>query len=300
MTANTQGAAQAAPATVAPLTGASAAHSAAAPPAPPTVGHNGGPPLAPAKLSRTFKLAVPISAGDGKTWDTIMLTEPELGHYIVVNRRKTASSIETMVHLFSLLSGVPEDALRRMKSRDARPVRDWVDAVRVSGALADVIRDASTPDGGLPAALAIADAADALGAFLPPDLAATAAAARTAIDAAKAAVAEAVTDEARAAAQAVLDAATDNPFKPDLESTRTFRLAVPLTMPGAAPVEMITLREPDLETGIAVEKADKAVASAAMLAVLSGHTIPTVSRLSQRDVVRMERWLDFFSDAGAA
>lgn len=79
--------------------------------------------------------------------------------------------------------------------------------------------------------------------------------------------------------------------EPDLSETKTFRLSVPIEADGRVLTE-ITLREPDLEAGIAVEKLKgRYEQTAASIAVLSGLTIPVVRRLVMRDVVRMEAWL---------
>lgn len=62
----------------------------------------------------------------------------------------------------------------------------------------------------------------------------------------------------------------------------------------------ITVREPDLEAAIAMEsRRTEAERMAALIASLSDWVIPEVQRLAQRDVDRIERWLGFFSPAGA-
>lgn len=66
-----------------------------------------------------------------------------------------------------------------------------------------------------------------------------------------------------------------------------------------APVTALTLREPDVESAIAVERfKGQHERTAALIATLSGQIIPVVQKLAMRDVERIERWLDFFSNAG--
>lgn len=79
---------------------------------------------------------------------------------------------------------------------------------------------------------------------------------------------------------------------------RTFQLLVPIDVPGA-PVTSVTVREPDLEAGIAVERMQSpGEQTAALIASCAGLVIPVVMRMSLRDVARLERWFDFFFDAG--
>ncbi|MGE8942710.1 phage tail assembly protein [Leptospira interrogans] len=81
----------------------------------------------------------------------------------------------------------------------------------------------------------------------------------------------------------------------DAES-RTFDLLVPLEVDGR-PMTQITVREPDLEAGIAVEKLKgRHEQTAASIAVLSGLTIPVVRKMVMRDVARIEAWLLPFVD----
>lgn len=70
---------------------------------------------------------------------------------------------------------------------------------------------------------------------------------------------------------------------------RTFNLIVPIN-DGRTP--RITLREPDLAAGIAVEKfKNEHEQMAASIAVLAGITIPEANQLDMRDVDRIEAWL---------
>ena len=84
------------------------------------------------------------------------------------------------------------------------------------------------------------------------------------------------------------------------DGSHTFELLAPVTT-NAGAVTHITLREPDIDTGIAVEKAGGdtvAQATAAMIAALSDISVPVAMRLSVRDVTVMETWLGFFSPPG--
>lgn len=73
--------------------------------------------------------------------------------------------------------------------------------------------------------------------------------------------------------------------------TRAFPLSVPL-VDGAKVIETLTLREPDLESAIAIERfKTEPEQTAAMIAALSGYTIPLVSHLKARDVGAIEEWL---------
>lgn len=84
------------------------------------------------------------------------------------------------------------------------------------------------------------------------------------------------------------------------ESRRTFVLIHPVPTEGA-PLTEVTVEEPDLAAGIAVEKfKTDAEQSAALIASCSGLVIPLVSRMKECDVVRIERWLNFFLSDGVA
>jgi len=179
--------------------------------------------------SKVFNLAVPITDDAGSTWTSITLREPTLRDQAAVQRRTSATGTEQTAQLLSILSGVPESAVRRLKTRDARRMQKWE-------------------------RLLVADAIEK-------------------------------------------DVAADDPTA-DLAPYRTFVLASPIQTDTGALTE-ITVREPDLEAGIAIEKfKTTAEQTAAMLSALSGHPIPVVMRLAARDVARIERWLSFFSTDG--
>lgn len=78
----------------------------------------------------------------------------------------------------------------------------------------------------------------------------------------------------------------------ELEDDRaTFVLAAPITVDGK-PQSTITLREPDLEAAIIVEKVEgEALSMAATIAALSGWSVPQVRELRMRDVRSIQEWL---------
>jgi hypothetical protein len=242
------------------------------------------PPSSQAGATATVTLAVPIGDDKGNTWRELTLVEPELQHRAKVQRAKTATQTEHVIGLIALLSGVPEVAIRRMKARDAHRIKAWLDGVLMAGVRADVLAEvaAAGEPMSLEAALAVMEVTLL---DVPPGAEEIAARARKRI--------EASDEVARRAALA-------SPFVPPLDPTRTFDLYGPVET-NDGKVARVTLREPDLESAVAVERMNEtsAQATAAMIASLSGLTIPVVMRMKQRDVVRMERWLDFFSDAGS-
>lgn len=85
-----------------------------------------------------------------------------------------------------------------------------------------------------------------------------------------------------------------------VEDPATGDVTLPLTVPirdGNKLITEITLREPDLEAGIAVEKmVTQHEQLAATIASLSGLTIPTVNQLRLRDVAAVEAWLGPLGD----
>lgn len=82
----------------------------------------------------------------------------------------------------------------------------------------------------------------------------------------------------------------------DATGEATFGLIRPLPT-NTAPIATITLHEPDLEASVAVEKFKKQYEqTAAMIASISGITIPVVSRLALRDLAVIEGWLLPFVD----
>ena len=87
---------------------------------------------------------------------------------------------------------------------------------------------------------------------------------------------------------------------PDLDSTRTFKLIGAIAT-DAAPVSAVTAVEPDIDAGIAVERfKTEAEQSAAMIAKCTSLPIPVVMRMKLCDVLRLERWLNFFLNGGWA
>jgi len=179
--------------------------------------------------SKVFNLAVPITDDAGSTWTSITLREPTLRDQANIQRRTTATGTEQAVQLIAALSGVPESAVRRLKTRDVRRMERWQ---------------------------------------------------RGLVD------------------EAIAIDVTDDDNGDHLAPSKTFVLASPIETE-SAPITEITVREPDLEAGIAIEKFKTAgEQTAAMLAALTGLPIPSVMRLAARDVARIERWLSFFSKDG--
>lgn len=85
------------------------------------------PPSAP--LTRTFALSRPISH-KGQTWAEMTLAEPHLRHLIAAERQPTSAGFS--ISLVAQLSGIPEEAVRRMKIADLRAVERWVSELRGS------------------------------------------------------------------------------------------------------------------------------------------------------------------------
>lgn len=82
----------------------------------------------------------------------------------------------------------------------------------------------------------------------------------------------------------------------------TFKLLTPIDAGGGRMLGSITLREPDLAAGIAIEKFQRDhEQTAASIAVLSGLTMPVVAALAMRDVRRIEAWLlPFVNDSNSS
>lgn len=177
-------------------------------------------------LKRTFTLSRPIFDEKGTTWTELTLVEPELQHQVKAQRGKTSTHTEQVAGFFAALSGVPEAAIRKLKTRDAHRMKAWVDTLSADG---------------------------------PEDA------------------------------------------EPSLhESERRFELVCPIITDNM-PLTALTVREPDLECAIAVERmATQAERTAALIASLSGVTIPIIMRMKMRDVVRIESWLGFFLPDGEA
>jgi hypothetical protein len=188
----------------------------------------------PPPLTKTFRLAVTIRDDKGQEYRELTLVEPELQHRVKVQRSRTATETERTIGLIAALAGVPEAAVRRLKTRDAFRIKSWIDEIAASGVMLDM-------------------AAEKEGGVTPED---------------------------------------------ELDSERTFSLMAPIET-NAAPILHLTVREPDLEAGIAVERMDTVgEQTAALIASCSGQIIPVVMRMKLRDVARVERWLSFFSLAG--
>jgi hypothetical protein len=87
----------------------------------------------------------------------------------------------------------------------------------------------------------------------------------------------------------------------DVDDGRRFVLVAPIASGGDNIMSTLTLREPDLGSGVAVEKFKSEMEqTAALLAALSGLTIPAVMGLRLRDLARMEAWVYPLLDAPAS
>lgn len=80
-------------------------------------------------------------------------------------------------------------------------------------------------------------------------------------------------------------------FETDARGGARFNLGRPLPTE-REPIAVVTLREPDIEAAIAVEKfKHPAEQTAAIIAVLADLTIPIVARLTLADLAVIEAWL---------
>lgn len=78
------------------------------------------------------------------------------------------------------------------------------------------------------------------------------------------------------------------------EDYRTFVLCAPVET-DRVPLTEVTVRPPDLASSIVAEKfKSESERLAAMIAELTGLTIPLVLRMKRRDIARIERWLTPF------
>lgn len=174
-------------------------------------------PTAAAEELKRFTLALsrPIADDAGQSWSALTLIEPDLGARMAAER-ETSSDVAQVTRLFAELSGVPENAIAKLKTPDARKINAWLDGL-----------------------------------------------------------------------------GDDDAPAPTVEGDRhTFTLLCPIVLDGQEPIKTITLREPDLAAGIAVERFKRRhEITAATIAALSGLTIPVVSRLKMRDAGRVEAWL---------
>lgn len=94
--------------------------------------------------------------------------------------------------------------------------------------------------------------------------------------------------------------AGDPKADPDAMGDQTWTCVLRASIPtDGAPVTSVTVREPNVGSGIATEKMKtEADQTAALIAQLTGHVIPVIMRMKRRDVVRIERWIAPFSTAG--
>ncbi|WP_024275948.1 phage tail assembly protein [Hyphomicrobium sp. 802] len=157
-------------------------------------------------------LSRPISDG-AQIWNELTIKEPTLADHIMSDQKP--EGMAQVIALYAIVSGVPEEAIRRMKTQDSRKL------------------------------------------------------------------------------QAIIEQRAEDAPEPITEADgATFTLLHPIDA-GGRKVTTITLREPDLEAGIAIEKVKGGPnqVTAASIAVLSGLTIPVIAKLQMKDVWRMEEWL---------
>lgn len=88
---------------------------------------------------------------------------------------------------------------------------------------------------------------------------------------------------------------------PDAAGEQTWECDLAAGIPtNGPPVKRVTVREPTIGSGIACEKMKtEAEQTAALIAQITGLTVPVVMRMKRRDVVRIERWIAPFSMHGA-
>lgn len=85
------------------------------------------PSAAPvSRLRRVFPLSRPIRDEAGTVWHEIELAEPELGHLLQAQRTRSAKEAERTTVMISLLANAPLTVVRRVRLRDAEPMRSWI------------------------------------------------------------------------------------------------------------------------------------------------------------------------------
>jgi hypothetical protein len=92
----------------------------------------------PKTITTTIPLSVPVLTDDGKLISDVRLVEPELRHLQQVQRQTTATESEEAVLYIAALSDLDPAIVRRMKVRDARALKKWIDDVATSGVRADI------------------------------------------------------------------------------------------------------------------------------------------------------------------
>lgn len=186
----------------------------------------------------TYTFRVPVTDDTGKTWTTVLIEDPELRHEAQVDRATTSSDMAAFALRLSTLTGMPVEAVHRIKFRDANALRDIIERLKDRGVKLDAEREAEerARNGGIPA---------------------------------------------------------------PVESVRTFELIVPIPTDGA-PMTHITVTEPDIASGIAVERFKTgSEQTAALIASCSGQIIPLIMRMKVCDTARIERWINFLLQDGA-
>lgn len=87
------------------------------------------PAATPGPLATTITLAVPV-VDKGKTVDALTITEPVLSQYMYANRVK--SRTEQTIRMISQISGIGEDAVRKLRTRDALRVQRWLQSIEAA------------------------------------------------------------------------------------------------------------------------------------------------------------------------
>lgn len=73
----------------------------------------------------TLTLSRPIADDAGQSWSALTFVEPDLGSQMAAER-ETTSEVSQVTRLFSELSGVPENAIAKLKTRDAHKINAWL------------------------------------------------------------------------------------------------------------------------------------------------------------------------------
>jgi hypothetical protein len=78
-------------------------------------------------MSKIIKLSTPISH-DGKSWDSLDLREVELGDMIAAEAMG-GGNLAQMSVILSSISGVPVQAIKKMKGKDLNRIMDEAGAL---------------------------------------------------------------------------------------------------------------------------------------------------------------------------
>lgn len=212
----------------------------------------------------TFELTMPMTDAKGQSRTSMTLIEPELGHKIRAGRHTDPA--QQTIDMIAALSGVPAAEVELLLPMDAMAMSSWVQARLApdnvgNGQLRTVIE------------LWIGEAGERIAPDVAHELLAV-------LEAMGHIPPPAATTEAAA-------------WQPEPQFTLTL----------AAPVQgqaSITVKAPSLGAAVGLAKfKSEAEQTAAMIAKLSGWTIPQVNRLRMTDVAAIEDYLAPFSKPGA-